>query len=199
MAVIPPSTRPQDTEPHRRVQRLQIWGGADGRARLVSIWTDNIWHLWVHLEQPAKGKARQKKPVGGRGAQRAPRCMLPLPVSLQAPGSTQQLVPACHELPSLGSWQCMQGGGTWLAGCDWGRSELPLAALHAKPALHACDLQTQFLFWEPDSSIWTYPKWLPALWDFPLVSPSHVGRLSHCSLGALPAWLCLQMHGRGRS
>lgn len=54
MAVIPPSTRPQDTEPHRGVQRLQIWGGADGRARLVSIWTDNIWHLWVHLEQPAK-------------------------------------------------------------------------------------------------------------------------------------------------
>lgn len=145
MAVLPPSTHLQNTDPHHGVQRLQIWGSARRKEQLVSIWAKNIWHLWVHLEQPANARQGKRSPWEVEERSRIPGAAV-TPLLLQAPDSTQQLVPACHQLPSLESWLCMQGSGTWLGVCDRNRSGLPLAALHAKSALHACDLQLQFPF-----------------------------------------------------
>lgn len=62
MAVLPPSTHLQNTDPHHGVQRLQIWGSAHRKEQLVSIWAKNIWHLWVHLEQPAKARQGKRSP-----------------------------------------------------------------------------------------------------------------------------------------
>lgn len=123
MAVIPPSTRPQDTEPHCRVQRLQIWGGADGRARLVSIWTDNIWHLWVHLEQPAKARQGKRSPWEAEERSGLPGacCHCQFRCRLQAAPSSWCLPAMNSHLWGPGS-ACRAVGHGWLAVTGVGQS-----------------------------------------------------------------------------